>query len=380
MLPIQEGLPDLSLEARLYEPYTDGKVRCHLCAHRCVIAEGKLGVCRVRQNVGGKLYTLVYGRAIARHVEPIEKKPLYHFFPGSTAYSIATEGCNLRCRWCQNWQISQRPGRRSQIRGAAASPEQIVRTARAYGSRSIAYTYTEPTVFFEYAFDTALLAHDAGLANVFVTNGYMSEEMLCAFRPYLDAANVDLKAFRDSTYKRYVGARLQPVLDNLKAMKRLGIWLEVTTLVIPGLNDSPDELRDATAFVARELGPDTPWHISRFYPAWKMTDRPLTPLATLRRAREIARQEGLHYIYIGNVPEEVGQPTVCRVCGRVLIHRDGFGEITTDMRDDRCPDCGARVAGVGMNERAQSVTQQEDRRGGARSFGAGRVTRARRLP
>jgi pyruvate formate lyase activating enzyme len=299
--------------------------------------------------VGGKLYTMAYGCAIARHVDPIEKKPLYHFYPGTTAYSIATEGCNFRCRWCQNSEISQIPSKRDRIRGGAASPAQIVRAARDYGSRSIAYTYTEPTVFFEYAFDTARLAHAAGMANVFVTNGYMSEEMLSAFRMYLDAANIDLKAFRDSTYKRYVGARLQPVLDSLKTMKRLGIWLEVTTLVIPGLNDSPAELHDAAGFVARELGPDTPWHISRFYPSWRMTDRPLTPLETLHRARDIGGEEGLRYIYIGNVAEEGGQDTICAECGRLLVHRHGFGAITNHVQKDHCPDCGTPVAGVGMN-------------------------------
>jgi pyruvate formate lyase activating enzyme len=346
---LEKGLPSLSQGSLLYEPYPDGKVRCNLCAHRCVIPEGKLGVCRVRQNVGGKLYTMAYGRAVARHVDPIEKKPLYHFYPGSTSYSVATEGCNFRCRWCQNWEISQIPRKRDPIRGGAASPEQIVRAARDYGTRSIAYTYTEPTVFYEYAFDTALLAHAVGMANVLVTNGYMSEEMLSAFQPYLNAASVDLKAFRDSTYKRYVGARLQPVLDNLKLMKRLGIWIEVTTLVIPRLNDSRAELHDAAGFVARELGPDTPWHISRFHPAWRMTDRPPTPLESLHRAHDIGREEGLRFIYIGNVPEEGGQDTICPQCGRALIHRDGFGELTNHVLEDHCPDCGTPVAGVGMN-------------------------------
>jgi len=335
-------------EARLYERCPGGRVRCHLCAHHCSIPEGRRGICHVRENVGGTLYTLVYGRAIARHVDPIEKKPLYHFHPGSTAYSIATEGCDFRCRWCQNWEISQR-SRGVRIRSGESPPQEIVRDARAHGSRSIAYTYTEPTVFFEYAFDTAVRAHAAGMANVFVTNGYMSEEMLSAFRPYLNAANVDLKAFRDATYKRYVGARLQPVLDSIEAMKRFGVWLEVTTLVIPGLNDSRAELRDATAFIVRQLGPDTPWHISRFFPAYRMTDRPPTPLKTLRRAREIGREAGLRYVYIGNVAEEGGQDTACPGCHRVLIRRPGFGEITNHVRGFRCPDCGTRVAGVGMS-------------------------------
>jgi pyruvate formate lyase activating enzyme len=302
----------------------------------------------VRQNVAGTLRTLVYGRTIARHVDPIEKKPLYHFWPGSTAYSIATEGCNFRCRWCQNWEISQRPSQ-SRIHGIEMSPPQIVEDARVHGSRSIAYTYTEPTVFFEYAFDTAVRARAAGIANVFVTNGYMAEEMLSAFRPYLDAANVDLKAFRDSTYKRYVGARLQPVLDSIEAMKRLGIWLEVTTLVIPGLNDSPGELRDATTFIVEKLGPDTPWHISRFFPAYRMTDRPPTPLGTLQRAREIGWEAGLRYVYVGNVAENGGQDTFCPGCHRILIRRPGFGPIANHVQGQRCPDCGIWIAGLGID-------------------------------
>ena len=222
-------------EAALYEKITKDRVRCNLCAHHCVIADGKLGACHVRKNINGTLYTLVYGRTISQHVDPIEKKPLYHFYPGTSSYSIATPGCNFRCRWCQNWDIAQMPREQGLISGAEASPEQIVAGALASGCQSIAYTYTEPTIFFEYAYDTARLAHEAGIANVYVTNGYMTSDMLEAFHPYLDAANVDLKAFREKTYHRYVGAGLKPVLESMKVMKRLGIWLEVTTLVIPGL-------------------------------------------------------------------------------------------------------------------------------------------------
>lgn len=333
-------------EAMLYEKLSDNRARCNLCAHRCIIADGKKGICLVRENRGGTLYTLVYGRTIAQHVDPVEKKPLFHFYPGSTAYSIATPGCNFRCRWCQNWEISQMPRERHLIMGQEASPEQIVAAAKHAGCRSIAYTYTEPTVFFEYAYDTACLAHEAGLANIYVTNGYMTEEMLETFDPYLDAANVDLKAFRDETYRKYVGAHLQPVLDAMKAMKRLGIWLEVTTLVIPGVNDDDGELKDAADFVATELGPDTPWHISRFFPAYKMTDVPPTPIETLQRAREIGLEAGLCYVYVGNVPDE--ENTTCHKCGRLLIRRVGFHVVENHVSDGRCPYCGAPVAGVGM--------------------------------
>ena len=335
-------------EALLYTAYVDGQVRCRLCAHQCLIPDGKLGVCQVRANQGGKLYTLVYGRAIAAHFDPIEKKPFYHFHPGSTAYSVATEGCNFRCRWCQNWEISQDPREQDRIRGEALPPERIVGTAQAHGSRSIAYTYTEPTVFFEYAYDTARLAHTTGLSNVFATNGYMSDEMLSAFWPFLDAANVDIKAFQDKTYKRFVGARLQPVLDAAKTMRALRIWLEVTTLIIPGINDDPAELRDLTRFIVDELGPGTPWHISRFFPAHQMTDRPPTPVETMKRAREIGREEGLFYVYFGNVARTEGQDTSCPGCGRILIHRVGLGAVTNHIEDGRCPDCGLIVAGVGM--------------------------------
>jgi pyruvate formate lyase activating enzyme len=333
-------------EAMLYEKLPKSRVRCHLCAHRCVIAEGKLGVCQVRGNMEGTLYTLVYGRTISQHVDPVEKKPLYHFYPGSKAYSVATPGCNFRCRWCQNADIAHMPREQGVIAGYKAAPEQIVADARASDSRSIAYTYTEPTVFFEYAYDAARLAHAAGIANVYVTNGYMTTEMLEAFHPYLDAANVDLKAFRNKTYNRYVGAGLEPVLDAMKVMKRLGIWLEVTTLVIPGLNDDPAELRDAAQFVAQELGPETPWHISRYFPTYKMTDRPPTPIETLQRAQEIGLEEGLRYVYLGNVAGESN--TSCHQCGQLLIRRSGYWIGENHVRDGRCPTCGSSVAGVGM--------------------------------
>lgn len=340
-------------EAMLYDRLPDASVRCNLCAHRCVIAHGKKGICRVRENQGGMLNTLVYGQVIARHVDPVEKKPLYHFYPGSTAFSVAAPGCNFRCRWCQNWEISQMPREQHLVMGEKASPTQIVAAARQAGCRSIAYTYTEPTIFFEYAYDTARLAHEAGLANIYVTNGYMTPEMLETFHPYLDAANVDLKAFRDETYRKYVGARLQPVLDAMQVMKRLGIWLEVTTLVIPGINDDPAELREAARFVAQELGEETPWHISRFFPAYQMPDVPQTPVVTLRRAQEIGLEEGLCHIYIGNVRDE--ESTYCCKCGQLLIARSGFCLMENLVRDGHCPRCGARVAGVGMGGSSGSV-------------------------
>jgi len=333
-------------QAMLYEKLSKGRVRCLLCAHRCVMPEGKLGVCRVRQNVDGELYTLVYGRTISQNVDPVEKKPLYHFYPGSKSYSIATPGCNFRCHWCQNADISQLPRERDVIAGYPATPEQIVEGARDTRSRSIAYTYTEPTIFFEYAYDTARLAHQAGITNVYVTNGYMTTDMLETFHPFLDAANVDLKAFRKKTYNRYVGGGLQPVLDSLKTMKRLGVWLEVTTLVIPGVNDDPAELRDIAAFIAQELGPEAPWHLSRFFPTYHMTDRPPTTVDTLQRAREIGLEEGLRHVYLGNVAGESN--THCHACGLLLIRRRGYWISENRVRDGGCPNCGTPLAGVGL--------------------------------
>ncbi len=335
-------------EAILYDKLPDHKVRCGLCAHGCIIADGKKGICQVRENRGGTLYTLVYGRTVTQHVDPVEKKPLFHFYPGSMAYSFATPGCNFHCRWCQNWEISQMPREQHFISGEEASPDQIVDAALKAGCRSIAYTYTEPTIFFEYAYDTARVAHNAGLSNIFITNGYMTEKALKLLRPYLDAANVDLKAFRDETYRKYVGARLQPVLDTLKMIKRLGIWLEVTTLLIPGINDNQEELRDAAQFVVRELGPETPWHISRFSPNYKMTDVPPTPVETLRGAREIGLTEGLKYVYVGNSSDETSQDTACPDCGGILIRRRGFGVLDNHIQNGHCSHCGAHIAGVKM--------------------------------
>jgi pyruvate formate lyase activating enzyme len=334
-------------EALLYEKLADSRVRCRLCAHRCTIDEGHMGLCQVRENRGGTLYTLVYGRTISQAVDPIEKKPLYHFYPGSRSFSVATPGCNFRCAWCQNWEISQMPREQHLIGGQPATPDQLVASARRAGCRSIAYTYTEPTIFFEYCHDIARLARAAGLANIYVTNGYMTAEMLDSARPWLDAANVDLKAFRDETYRRHIGARLQPVLDSLQKMKALGIWVEVTTLVIPGINDDPAELRDLAGFLARELGPDTPWHISRFFPQYQMGQVPPTPVETLHRAEEIGRAAGLRYIYLGNVAEETN--TFCPGCGGLLIRRRGFSVAeNTLLPEGTCPDCGQAVPGVGM--------------------------------
>ena len=328
----------------LWSPGDDGKAVCALCSHRCVIAPSKFGVCGVRENVGGRLRTLAYGEAVAAHVDPIEKKPLYHFLPGSKAFSIATAGCNFRCSFCQNWEISQSGRKTGRLGGIPLPPEEVVREAEAAGCRSISYTYTEPTVFFEYAYDTARLARRAGLANSFVTNGYMTGEALDVIQPVLDAANVDLKAFRDETYRKVCGARLAPVCDSIAKMRSLNIWVEVTTLVVPGMNDGDQELTDMARFIAG-VDRDIPWHISRFHPDFQLTDTPPTPVETLRRAAEIGRREGLAYIYVGNVAGEA-EDTRCRYCGGALILRQGFFVTKNRVEKGRCPDCGKAVAGV----------------------------------
>ncbi len=338
------------MEAYLYEQLDDRRVRCFLCAHGCVISEGRRGICGVRQNESGVLKSLVYGRVVARNVDPIEKKPIFHLLPGSRSYSIATVGCNFSCRFCQNADIAQMPGDyQGKIVGTPVTPEEVVEDARRQGCRSIAYTYTEPTIFFEFALHTAQRARDAGLKNIFVTNGYMSAAALDMAAPCLDAANVDLKAFSEDFYKKQCGARLAPVKDTLRRMKALGVLVEITTLIIPGLNDDPDELGALAGFIVTELGPETPWHISRFHPTYKLIDRPSTPLTTLQQAGAIGQAAGLRYIYLGNVHGTEGENTHCHGCGQVLIQRRGFAILENRVRNGGCPDCGTEVYGIGMS-------------------------------
>ncbi len=332
-------------DAMLYRSLEDNKVSCYLCGHNCLILPSQFGVCGMRQNREGKLWTLAYGKVIAANIDPIEKKPFFHFHPGTTSLSIATVGCNFRCRFCQNWQISQASLKEgSQLAGYQLSPESIVREAKAKQCRSISYTYTEPTIFFEYAYDTARIAKQEGLDNSFVTNGFMTPEALEIIRPFLDAANVDLKAFREETYKKIFKARLAPVLESIRLMCRMKIWVEVTTLIVPGLNDSDKELSDIAEFISG-VDPHIPWHISRFHPDYEYTQVPPTPLETLRRAYSIGRKEGLCYIYVGNVRGEA-ENTLCWSCGKTLIRRRGFFVEKNSVKDSRCPCCEASIPGV----------------------------------
>jgi len=334
-------------EARLYEKEKDQQVRCRACHHLCLIKEGRRGICHVRENRQGTLYSLVYGRPIAHHVDPIEKKPLFHVLPGSSSFSLATTGCNFRCLFCQNADISQARELKG-TPGEEVPPEAIITAALRTECRSIAYTYTEPTIFFEYAQDIALLAVAQGLKNVFVTNGYMTQDVLESLHPHLHAANVDLKAFRDHFYKTQCGARLAPVLDTLKIMKRMKIWVEVTTLIIPTLNDSKEELSELARFIVDDLGPETPWHISRFHPTYKLTQLPVTPIKTLQQAWETGKEAGLRYVYTGNVPGDAAEKTYCHLCGYLLLDRFGFSILKNNLQKGKCPRCQTSMDGIGL--------------------------------
>lgn len=355
-------------EAWFYERLPDNRARCTLCPHDCRIADGSRGACAVRYNDGGVLYTLVSDRIVASNLEPIEKKPFFHFKPGSLAYSIATVGCNQQCTFCQNWEIAEWPKERlprrlrgdrgedrvplaalaDRVPGHPRSPEAVVEAAIAAGVSSIAYTFTEPTIYFELAYDTAVAARARGLKNLFVTNGYISEPALRKIATVLDAANIDLKFFREASYRRISRAGLQPILDAIRLYHALGVWVEVTTLVIPGINDSDEELRHIAEFI-RSVGPEVPWHVSQFYPAYKMVDRPETPVATLRRAREIGLGAGLRYVYEGNIPGQGHENTVCPACRTVLIERFGFAVRWNRIKDGRCPACETWIEGVEMD-------------------------------
>ena len=335
----------------------DGAVRCVACAHRCLIRPGRAGICRVRENRDGRLVSLVYGQAVAANADPIEKKPLFHAYPGSVAFSIATRGCNFHCANCQNWGISQ--AARDAIAAPAFDlpPKEVVSAALEAGARTIAYTYTEPTVFIEYVVETARLAREAGLANILVTNGYQTPEALDLLGPIIDAANVDLKAFDDRFYRRVVGARLAPVLDTLVGMRERGIWVEVTTLLIPGLNDGADQILALAGWIAAELGAETPWHVSRFFPTYRLTDLDPTPAATVHRAVELGREAGLRHVYSGNLADG-DEDTSCAGCGETLIRRRGFRAArAAALVGGRCSRCGHPLAGIGLAEWADMGAQ-----------------------
>ena len=334
-------------EAMFFEKLENKKVRCNLCRHHCVIANGKKGICRVRENQEGILYSLVYRKLISDNIDPIEKKPLYHFYPGTTSFSIATVGCNFRCLNCQNYEISQLPKDHEQIIGRDIAPEKIVEDALSYNCKSISYTYTEPTIFFEYAYEVAKIASSKSIKNVFVTNGYITRGALKEIKPYLHAANIDLKSFSDETYKKICGAKLEEVLDCIRSYKEMGIWIEVTTLIIPEVNDSISELRHIANFIC-SVGPEIPWHVSRFYPRYRLIEKPPTPIEILSTARQIGIEAGLRYVYEGNVPGDGGENTYCYKCKKLLIKRYGYQILINNIVNQKCPACDTPIDGVGL--------------------------------
>ncbi|MBL7214259.1 MAG: AmmeMemoRadiSam system radical SAM enzyme [Phycisphaerae bacterium] len=336
-------------KAILWEPADGKKVHCLLCHWKCVIAEGTIGRCHVRRNIDGILYSLNYDKLCAANADPIEKKPLFHFQPGSRSFSIAAPGCNFQCIFCQNWQISQMPYQQDILDGRECSPEKIVEAALQSGCQSIAYTYTEPTIFIELCSETAELARKNSLKNVFVSNGFMSIEAVDFVKPWLDGINIDLKAFTEDYYRSLCKARLAPVLDTIRYIaQKTDIWLEITTLIVPGENDSDEELRSIAEFIAKEASVDVPWHVSRFYPQYKMDDTQPTEAKALERAYDIGRQAGLRYVYIGNLPGGRAESTFCHSCGALLIERQGYQIQNNFIEDYRCPKCGAEIAGFGL--------------------------------
>jgi len=332
-------------EAALWHSEEAGAVRCDLCAHRCLVRPGRAGICRVRVNDAGVLKTLVLNRLVSAWPDPIEKKPLFHVLPGARAFSIATPGCNFRCKYCQNWQISQAPREKNTIPGNVTPPAAVVESAIRSGCDVVAYTYTEPTIFFETAEAVGLLARDRGLKNIFVTNGYLTQEAVARAVSFLDAANVDLKGFDDAKYRKVCGATLRGVLDGIDSLLAAGIWVEITTLVVPGLNDSDQELNAIARHIAG-LGRHVPWHLSRFHPDFRMTGPGPTPLSTLERAWSAGREAGLDFVYLGNMPGHASESTTCPTCGTMVISRAGFQLTALNLREGRCPSCGERIAGL----------------------------------
>lgn len=335
-------------EAMYYKKLPANRVVCRLCPRMCVLSPGQRGACKVRVNLGGRLRTLVYGRAVAVHIDPIEKKPIFHLLPGSGSFSIATAGCNLGCVFCQNWEISQ--AFPENVRFQKLTPEQIVEKALKSGCRSIAYTYSEPTIFYEYMLDTAKLAREKGLKNIWVTSGYINPAPLRELCKYLDAANVDLKGFSDEFYVEYVSGRLAPVLETLKILKEEGVWFEITNLVIPGVNDDPALVRKMCEWIRDNLGTDYPLHFSRFFPKYKLLTKPATPVKTLENLKNIAEETGIKFVYLGNIPGRPSENTYCPGCGKLLIERRGYVVRQNNISDGKCEFCGEPIPGVWLEK------------------------------
>lgn len=343
-MPLLSADENHRIEARWYESLPHKKVKCTLCPRECVVDDRERGYCGVRENWNGTYYTLVHSRPCTYHVDPIEKKPLFHFLPGTTAFSIATVGCNVDCKFCQNWQISQiRP---EQAENLNMPPHKVVRMTQKSGAASIAYTYTEPVVFSEYVLDTAAEGNKVGVRSVMISNGYIQEKPMRDLAEVLSAVKVDLKSFREKYYREVVVGELKPVLDTLILLRKLDMWTEIVFLVVPTLNDRDEEFRDLSRWIKTELGVSVPVHFTRFYPQYKLRNLPPTPVKTLERARNIALAEGLHFVYIGNVPGHPGENTYCPHCSTLLIRRRGFWVIENKISDAKCPECGYLIPGI----------------------------------
>lgn len=333
-----------SREAHRYKQLESGRVMCGICPNRCLMAHGDRSVCRSKVNLNGKLYTLAYGNPCAVNIDPIEKKPLFHFLPRSSAFSIAASGCNFRCLNCQNWEISQ--AKPDEVRHMDMFPEAVVQATRKSGAESIAYTYSEPITFYEYMLDTALLAREAGIKNLMISNGYIRREPLLTLCEVIDGANINLKTYEDSTYRTLNGGRLQPVLDTFKTLHDRGVHFEMTTLVVPVYVDDSDMIKRMCDWIVENLGPDHPLHFTRFFPRYKLNRLPPTPVATLEQFRELARRAGIHYVYVGNVPNHPGMHTYCHACGKLLIQRKGYFIPEYNLEGDSCKFCKVRIPGV----------------------------------
>ncbi|PIQ85850.1 MAG: AmmeMemoRadiSam system radical SAM enzyme [Candidatus Omnitrophica bacterium CG11_big_fil_rev_8_21_14_0_20_43_6] len=339
-----ELVPQELKEALYWQDAGQGKVQCFLCPRQCVISVNQRGFCRSRKNIKGKLYCLTYGQPVAIHVDPIEKKPFFHVYPGSKSFSIATAGCNLRCKFCQNWEISQLDP--ESVKVGFVSPQEIIRQAKATGSKTVAFTYTEPTIFYEYMLDIAKLAKQEGIACVMHSAGLINEKPLRQLSKYLTAADIDLKGFSEKYYASFCDGSLSGVLNSLKVLKAEGVWIEITNLIIPTANDSDEDISNLCIWVRDNLGPDTPLHFSRFFPMYKLLDLSPTPLKTLTRAGEIAKKTGLHYVYLGNIVQNIGEDTICPVCGKLLIKRIGYNILENNISAGKCKFCADDIAGV----------------------------------
>ena len=342
----QHGQDDdrFTVEARFYEKLPNKKIKCKLCPRECTVGDRERGYCGVRENRSGVYYTLVHSRVCAAHVDPVEKKPLFHYLPGSLAFSLATAGCNVNCKFCQNWDISQ--ARPEQVAAEYTPPKRVAELAAQWRCPSIAYTYSEPVVFSEFLMDAADAGHEAGIRSIVVSNGYIQDEALRAAYGKMDAVKIDLKAFSDSYYQKVVAGQLKPVLDTLVTLRKMGKWTEIVYLVVPTLNDGEEEFRGLARWVRGNLGTDVPLHFTQFHPEYLLKNLPITPVQTLERAREIALAEGLHFVYIGNVPGHPAENTYCPKCNRLLVERTGFEIRQMLIRKSACPYCKQAIPGV----------------------------------